>query len=416
MLRSRRGQCRLTIAAGLFAAGARALALDASDVLVYSVGPVRVRPHVTVSGMYDDNIFYQGNKSPAGVSPEDDFITVVSPAVKVQLGRSLGNHIILSYEMNQSLYARNNAQDHRDHLLSLNTRLQGNRLSLDGNDSVQFLSGILGGSLVQTNTQNARVDRTTFRDQYRLEYAFSQKISTYVEGLYDATDYETGTTLYDENTLRGTAGFAFKITPKIRLFGEGYYGQSAVDPNRPFNPGDPSSIKGPHLDVLGGFIGASGDFHPKLTGSVKVGYETRSFSNSSADEASPVVDASLTGKINDKTTAVLSYSRRSSVSVQAASQSYASDVVAASLDRMLTSDGKLVARLGGTFQNDEYENVGTYRGRNDKHYRADFALIYNIQLWLSTSISYEFEKYVSNDLSIIDYDVNRVTLRVSVGY
>jgi len=318
--------------------------------------------------------------------------------------------------MNQSLYARNNAQDHRDHLLSLNTRLQGNRLSLDGNDSVQFLAGILGGSLVQINTQNARVDRTVFLDQYRLEYAFSQKISTYVEGLYDATDYETGTTLYDENTLRGTAGFAFKITPKIRLFGEGYYGQSAVDPNRPFNPGDPSSIKGPHLDVLGGFIGASGDFHPKLTGSVKVGYETRSFSNSSADEASPVVDASLTGKINDKTTAVLSYSRRSSVSVQAASQSYASDVVAASLDRMLTSDGKLVARLGGTFQNDEYENVGTYRGRNDKHYRADFALIYNIQLWLSTSISYEFEKYVSNDLSIIDYDVNRVTLRVSVGY
>ena len=82
MLRSRRGQCRLTIAAGLFAAGARALALDASDVLVYSLGPVRVRPHVTVSGMYDDNIFYQGNKSPSGVSAEADFITMVSPAVR----------------------------------------------------------------------------------------------------------------------------------------------------------------------------------------------------------------------------------------------------------------------------------------------------------------------------------------------
>ena len=416
MLRSRRGQCRLTIAAGLFAAGARALALDASDVLVYSVGPVRVLPHVTVSGTYDDNIFYQGNKSLPGVRVEDDFITMVSPAVKVQLGRSLGNHIILSYEMDQSLYARNNAQDHRDHLLSLNTHLQGNRLSLDGNDSVQFLSGILGGSLVQTNTQNARVDRTVFLDRYRLEYGLTQKISTYIEGSYDATDYQTGTSLYDANTLRGTAGFAFKITPKIRLFGEGYYGQSAVDPNRPFNPADPTSIKGPHLDVLGGFIGASGDFHPKLTGSVQVGYETRSFSNSSADEASPVVEASLTGRINDKTTAVLSYSRRSSVSVQAASQSFASDVVSAGLDRVLSADGKWVARLGGNFENDEYENVGTYRGRNDKSYRANFALTYNIRLWLSTSVSYEFEKHISNELSIIDYEVNRVSLRVSVGY
>ena len=415
MLRPRRGQCGLTIAAGIFAAGATVLALDASDVLVYSVGPVRVRPHVTLSGMYDDNIFYRDNKSP-GVRVEDDFITVVSPAVKVQLGRSLGNHIILSYEMNQSLYARNNAQDHRDHLLSLNTHLQGNRLSLDGNDSVQFLAGILGGSLVQTNTQNARVDRTVFLDRYRLEYGLSQKISTYVEGLYDATDYETGTTLYDENTLRGTVGFAFNIAPKIRLFGEGYYGQSATDPNRPFSTNDVSSIKGPHLDVLGGFIGASGDFHPKLTGSVKVGYETRSFSNSSADETSPVVEASLTGRINDKTTAVLSYSRRSSVSVQAASQSYASDVVTAGLDRVLSSDGKLVARLGGNFQNDVYGNIGRYAGRNDKSYRANVALIYNVQLWLSTSVAYEFEKFVSSASTVIDYNVNRVIVRVSVGY
>jgi len=399
----------LTIAAGLFAAGARALALDASDVLVYSFGPVHVRPRVTVSGRYDDNIFFQGNKSLAGVTAQDDFITTVSPSLNFQLGRLQGNHIQVSYEMDQSLYARNNAQDHRDHLFSLNTRLQGNRVSLEGSDDVQILSGILGGGF-GLNGSGQRVDRTAYLNHYRLEYGFTEKISAYVEGTHDATDYEKGTTLYDANSLRGTGGFAFKIAPKIRVFGEGYYGQSATDPNRSVDP------KGTHLDTVGGFIGASGDFHPKLTGSVKVGYETRSFSNSSADEASPVVDTSLTGRINDKTTAVLSYSRRSSVSVQAASQSYASDIVSASLDRVLSSDGKLVARLGGNFQNDEYEKSGTFSGRNDKSYRASFSLIYNIQLWLSTSLGYEFEKYVSNASSIIDYDVNRVTLRVSVGY
>jgi hypothetical protein len=394
----------LTIAAGLVAAGARALALDASDVLVYNLGPVRVRPRVTVSGKYDDNIFFQGNNS-----LEADFITTVSPSVNFQLGRSQGNHILVSYEMDQSLYAQNNAQNHRDHLFSLDTRLQGNRVSLNGNDNVQFLSGILGGGFGLNGT-GQRVDRTTYLNHYRLEYGFTEKISAYVEGTHDATDYEEGTSLYDANTLRGTGGFAFKISPKIRVFGEGYYGQSATDPNRIIDP------KGPHLDVVGGFIGASGDFHPKLTGSVKVGYEARSFGNSSTDEASPVVDVSLTGRIDDKTTAVLSYSRRSSVSVQAAGQSFASDVVSAGLDRVLSSDGKLVARLGGNLENDEYESVGTFRGRNDKSYRANFSLIYNIQLWLSTSIGYEFEKYVSNESTIIDYDVNRVSLRVSVGY
>src|SRR5712691_10282414 len=81
MPRFGRGPCRLTIAAGLVAVGARALALDARDVLVYNLGPVRLRPHVTASEKYDDNIFYQGNKSPPGVSAEADFITTVSPAL-----------------------------------------------------------------------------------------------------------------------------------------------------------------------------------------------------------------------------------------------------------------------------------------------------------------------------------------------
>jgi len=129
-----------------------------------------------------------------------------------------------------------------------------------------------------------------------------------------------------------------------------------------------------------------------------------------------VVEASLTGRINDKTTALLSYSRRSSVSVQAASQSYASHTVTVGLDRVLSSDGKLLVRVGGSFQNDEYENSGTFGGRNDKSFRGNLALIYNIQLWLSTSLVYEFEKYTTSEPSIIDYDVNRITLRVSVGY
>ena len=410
MLLSKCGQCRLTIAAGLLAAGARGLALDASDALVYSFGAVRVRPHLTVSGRYDDNIFFQGNKSPAGVSAEDDFITIISPSANVQLGRLQGNHILFTYQLDQSLYARHDEQDHRDHLLTLATSLKGNRLSLEGSDSVQFLSGILGGALVQTNAQNARVDRIFYVDHYRLEYDLTEKFSAYLEGAHDATDYEEGTTLYDANTLRGTGGFAFNMAPKIRLFGEGYYGQSAVDPNRSVDP------KGPHLDVVGGFLGVSGDFHPKLSGSVKAGYEARSFSDGSANDGSPVVEASLNGKIDQRTSAALSYSRRTSVSVQAASQSYASDLLSAGLDRVLSSDGKWMVRLGGSFQNDEYENSGTYANRNDKSYRANFALIYNIQLWLSTSVVYEFEKYVSTDSRIIDYDVNRVTLRVSIGY
>jgi len=52
--------------------------------------------------------------------------------------------------------------------------------------------------------------------------------------------------------------------------------------------------------------------------------------------------------------------------------------------------------------------------RNDRAYRAKAALTYNLQLWLSASLSYEFEGYSSN--AVIDYEVNRVTFRVAIGY
>ena len=88
MLRSKRGQCLLTVAAGLFAAGTRAWAVDASDLLVYSIGSVQVRPNVSVAEQYNDNIFYRSSTNSSSTnSVEHDFITTISPGVRVQLGR-----------------------------------------------------------------------------------------------------------------------------------------------------------------------------------------------------------------------------------------------------------------------------------------------------------------------------------------
>ena len=90
------------------------------------------------------------------------------------------------------------------------------------------------------------------------------------------------------------------------------------------------------------------------------------------------------------------------------------DVVGAQLRQVLTYDGKLVGDLGGNFENDAYESVGGAVARQDRVYRASADLIYNIQLWLSAKLAYQFEKYDSN--VVIDYTVNSVTLTVSVGY
>ena len=408
MRRSKRGHCLLAIAAGLSAAGARAWAVDASDVLVYGVGSVRVKPHLALAEEYDDNIFFRPDKPiPASPFPRvADFLTVVSPGVNLQLGRNEANHVTFDYTMDQSFYLDQTAQDHRNHSFFLNTHLAGNRIKLDGNDRVQFLSDILGGAL----NQGQRVDRKAFFDDYRIEYALSGKTSVYLEGALEATDYKRGTLLYDENTILGTGGFAFGIGSRMRLFGEVHYGQTATSPN------DRTLPDGPHADRYGGYVGASGVFNSRLSGSLKVGYEALEFSDGSRGSSSPVVEASLTQKFSDRTVVSLTGSRRNSISVQIGSSAYTADLVTLQLSQMITLDGKLQAVAMGSLENDQYENIGVFTSRHDLLYRAGFALNYNIRLWLKASLLYDYEKFDTNSNLSFDYDDNRVTFRVSVGY
>ena len=399
------------IAAASLAAATSGYAVDATGVLVYTAGPIRVRPHVALSGRYDDNIFYRPNDPAPGStqSVEGDFINVISPGLNVQLGRKEHNYLLFDYTMDQFLYLDHDDQDSRDHSFSLSSKLEWKRVALEGSDRVQFLSGILGGG----SNLGQRVDRTTYYDNYTVTYSLTEKTGVYLEGLFDALDFEGGTPLYDSNTLIGTGGFLFRATPKTSLFGEFYYGQTATDPNVPFSAANPISLKSPHAEFFGGFVGVKGDFTSRLTGMVKGGYEARDFSDGTPAPSSPVVEVSLDQKFSEKTSAALTYSRRNSVSVQVIRQAYTADAVTAQLTQVLSSNGKLVGSLSGSFENDGYEEVGGF-SRTDVAYRARAALTYNLQLWLTASLSYEFEGYRSN--AVIDYDVNRVTLRVALGY
>ena len=271
---------------------------------------------------------------------------------------------------------------------------------------MQFLSGILGGG----QNLGQKVDRFTFSDDYRLDYRLGEKTSVYLAGDFSATDYEKGTPLYDENTIRGTGGFSFKATEKTSVFGELYYGQSATDPNT----NGVGFAKGPHADFFGGFVGARGDFTSRLKGSVKAGYESRQYSDGTPASSSPVVEATLDQRFSDRTLASLTYTRRNSLSVQVARQAYTSDAVGAQIRQVLSSDGKFVAVVAGNFENDDYERSVLSAARHDRVYRANLGLTYNIQLWLSARLGYQFEKYDSN--VVIDYHVNSVTLSIQVGY
>ena len=87
--------------------------------------------------------------------------------------------------------------------------------------------------------------------------------------------------------------------------------------------------------------------------------------------------------------------------------------------------GALPSRLIGLLENDLLQAVplfvliGALLDRlplADLLYRAGFALNYNIRLWLKASLLYDFQKFDTDSNLAVDYDDNRVSFRVSVGY
>jgi hypothetical protein len=402
----RPGRSVLVMAAGLLVAVPfSSKGIQASDVLVYSIGPLLLRPHLDVTERYDSNISYRPSDQVS------DFITTLSPGLTLYLGKPELNFISLTYVLDSLFYADNNALNGNNHSISLQSQVQGSRISLTGRDRIQLFSNrILGAELNSLQGQRL-IDYNTYSDVYKLTYAISEKTSVYLEGSYDAIDYqgEAAQSFLDYNNLVGTAGFGYLAFPKTAFFGELYYGQTATDPNSASVP------KSPHSDVLGGFFGAQGLFTARLSGTIKAGYEVREFSDGTSPPGGIVVVVALDHKFTEKRTASLNYVRRSTISVQSGNTPYILGAVTAQLVQKIGTTGKWISRLGIAYTSYDYQG-NVFANREDSLYTITANLDYLIRPWLTTGLNYEFGKFESNSTDVSDYDVHRVILKLAVGY
>ncbi len=377
-------------------------ALDASNILIFSRDPVILRPQLEMTETYNDNIFFKS------ANQVGDFISTISPGLNVQLGKLEGNFLSADYMFDNVFYADKSEQNAQQHRLEFRNKYEFKRLTVEGNDEIGFLSSVLGGGF---SLGGVKVDRTIFNDTYTLRYAVSPKTGAYLRGSHDAVDYQKGIPLFDANTLIGTGGFSYQAFPKTSAFGEVYYGQTATDPNPPGTVKKP-----PHAKFIGGFIGVNGNLTEKLSGTVKAGYETREFSDKTPAPSLPVVEMSLSQRFSEKTALSLSYSRRGSVSVQYEKQSYTIDAINLTLSQGIGTTGKLRALLGGGYYLYNYEEATSSPKRNDNTFMANLRLTYDLRLWLKANLGYNFESFRSDLPGVVDYDVNRVTLGLAIGY
>jgi hypothetical protein len=385
-------------------------AVEASDVLVFSKGPLSLRPQFGLIEQFDDNIFYGDEDR------ESDFITIISPGLKLQLGQDLPaeNHITLAYTYDRSFYVHNSSQNANQHHFITDTFFKKHRLSIEGADRFELLSSVLGGGF---SVGRQQVDRTLWWDIYRVDYQVGERMGVYVEGQHVSTDYESGVRLFDTRTLTGTGGFEYTFSEDIFLFGEAYYGQTTLEPN------EAATAEPPGTQFIGGFVGVRGKFSEKLNGRLKAGYEISTFQGNipagvddSAGSA-PVVEASITYLPTERLTTTLTYSRRQQVSVQFVRSSYVLDTVSANIQQVLGSTGRLRLDLTGTYAMFSFDPAPAYpAGRSDNNWKVQTGASYFFQTWLSTRLEYSFERFTSDFASVVDYDVNRVTLSLAIGY
>ncbi|MBU6399686.1 MAG: hypothetical protein KGS61_05160, partial [Verrucomicrobia bacterium] len=387
---SQRGRRWVAVIAGVSAATGQVKAFDPADLMAFQAGPVEIKPHVSVSEQYSDNVFYM----PSALQPRDDFITTIAPGLSLGMGkeditanpfdinREQANFISVDYTAPNLVYAKQTELDTTEHLITIKDRIKWQRLKIEGTDSIQFLSSPLAGGygylFLSIPFQN--INQTAYANNYRLEYAISEKTSVYVAGAHSATYFQSGLPLYDVDTLTATTGFSWKVFPKAEVFGEGYYGQTAILPSTPNLPGLPDS---PHLNIIGGFVGMRGNFTEKLTGMVKVGYEATSFSDGTPAPASPVVGMTLIQKFSEKTSLELDYSRKNNPTFQAAGSIFTADNVMLQFSQVIGATGKFTASAGGMFESDSYGAEGAFPNRQDYWYRANAMLTYHFKLWMT---------------------------------
>lgn len=387
-------------------------ALEPEDFLFFKVGHLTLRPQVAVAEVYNDNIFYQDQRE------VQDFITIVSPGLKLQLGRPEANYISLGYNMDQLFYLENPDLKTAQHTIDVRTHLDFDRFRVEGSDRVQFLSSPLGGVIERVvgpdgsvTIVSGNIDRTSWDDTYTFSYDIGEKTGIYLRGTHNFIDYQEGIGLYDLETWKGTGGFAFRAFPKTAFFGEVHYGQTTTEPNHPL------LARNPELSFVGGYVGVRGNFTEKLTGSAKIGYEAREFSDGSEAPSEPVVDISLSHLFSPKRMLSLTYSRLNTVSVQYSRQTYTADSIGVQLVQMLGTSRKWQASVSGNYILYQYEQTQGGSNRTQYDYlRASINVAYYIQRWLTASAGYDFERVAGDSRGVIDYNVNRVTLRLAIGY
>ena len=398
---------------GIIGLGAPLSALESDDLLHYRVGNVHIRPQFSAGMTYNDNIFFRSDDALRQllVGPiEGDLINQIGPGVNFTLGENPINTLTFSYNYLHRFYTDHSEVSSGDHIASLSGAITSGKIRVTTRHSLSYLTSIQGGitSIIEQS------ERLLFSDQLRVSLDLTPKSDVYINGRFNQTDQDENSRFADISSWNVASGYGFKYSENLRFFSQLSYGKQKTSSS---GGGGQQRV----WDLIGGSIGAEGDLTKKLTGTLQFGYQQRSSDLTGISAGAPTITAELEQLLGDRTMLALTYTRRNQVNVDAADSASVSDNFRLTLRRALGNRRKWFASVfGGYWQNDFSGSGGSLKGRSDTSITFGGGVDYQIQEWLSSSLTYSFYDFSvdipSSPLSSIDYQVNMVSLTANVGF
>lgn len=233
----------------------------------------------------DDNIYL----NPAG-RDLDDTVWTVTPGIDLVFGKGAATQGNFYYREDIVRYSDHGNQDTNLSNVGLNSRYDDGKSKFD-----------LAASYAQVaqndnnvNLAGALVDRDVVHFHAKPEFGATEKTSVALGIVYDKTTYGPAA-FSDLATWALPLDVYFEYSPKLQV-SLGYRYRD-------------NQLTGGGVDSKDHFfnIGARGEFTPKLSGQVRVGYNSRDL-DIGGDDSGLGLDASLTYKYSDKTSLSLTAS------------------------------------------------------------------------------------------------------------
>lgn len=228
----------------------------------------------------DDNIYL---RSGTAARPEvSDTVLTVSPGVDLVFGRNAATSGNFYFREDILRYADNDKQNTSLANVGVNSLYNNGKSKLDLGASYTELAQndtSAPGDIVQRNLTSARA---------LSEFGATEKTSVGVGVRFDKTDYSGGPSYRDSSIWTLPVDAYFEYSPKLQ-WSVGYRYRS-------------TDLSGAAIDSKDHFfnVGARGEFTPKLTGQLRVGYGLRKFDNG-GDQSDFGIDSNFTYAYSPKT-------------------------------------------------------------------------------------------------------------------